>query len=138
MRNSEFTFKFKEPIVRNSLLSGIVYTILGILSFVFPNVYFFNFVFLFFGGFFFVQWYRRKKFGYIILSTSSIVKHYWWPNKILLKDITGIRYYVGEIRILSNTKTLRIEKEFLSDQDLELLEEKVKQIVFGMQEPKIV
>lgn len=130
MTYTKSVFNYKSALVRNRLYSGMAYTILGVLSFIFPSVYVFNFIFLVFGGFYLVQVYRWKNFGYISISDICIKKNSWLPVKIDVKDITGIRYYIGEIRVLSDNKSMRIEKEYLNNQDLEILEEKLKHIIF--------
>lgn len=52
-----------------------------------------------------------------------------WTRKIDIKNLTGIRYYVGVLSLIADHKTIDINKEFLSEPDFETLEKKVKSIL---------
>ncbi len=117
-------FYYKRKILKTQLYTSVGYFVVGlfaVVSFKLTYLYFF----LIIGSGFFIQYYLSKSKGYIRVDDKCLTKYQGWPKKIELKKITGIRYYVGDLTVLSETKKISIEKEFLEKEEFEALEDLV-------------
>ncbi len=121
-------FYYKKKFLKSPIILGVGYLSMGILGAVFFNQKYMYF-FIAAGLGFIVENYLKKTKGYISLDDKFVRSHHGWPKKIELDKITGIRYYVGDLTILSDKKSMSIEKEFLEKEDFEKLEIQIKQIL---------
>jgi hypothetical protein len=127
MKTNIKRFYYKKHFSKSYLFTGIAYLLIGTSSLIFEYKYLYFFTIL--GAAFIVEYYLSKTKGYISIDDKYIRKHRGWPKKIKLEDIGGIRYYVGDLTILTDKKSLSIDKEFLQEEDFDALELQIKKVI---------
>ena len=121
-------FYYKKKFLKSPVILGLGYLSMGILGAGFCDHKYMYF-FIVAGLGFIVENYLKKTKGYISIDDKFIRNHHGWPKKIELEKITGIRYYVGDLTVLSDKKSMSIEKEFLDEEDFQQLEAQIKAIL---------
>lgn len=118
-------FDYKSKYLRNILILGIMYLVLGFSSLYF-NGYGFLTILVFFGFLALFNFYLRKTKGYVSIDKKGIHINRLWSRHIPWKDFKGMRYYTDSIKLLYNNKSVDIQKDFLIEEDLKQLEVEIK------------
>jgi len=125
MTNDKFKFKDRPKQFKSHLYGGIVSVVMGLVYLIFFELSV-GFFFLLYGILMLVNYYYSKNFSYIIIENKGIKVNRFIPKKIRWEDYTGMKFYVGDIRVLSKNKSIDINKELLNDVDIEIIEEELK------------
>lgn len=118
-------FDYKSKYLRNILILGIMYLVLGFSSLYF-NGYGFLTILVFFGFLALSNFYLWKTKGYVSIDKKGIHINRLWSRHIPWKDFKGMRYYTDSIKLLYNNKSVDIQKDFLIEEDLKQLEVEIK------------
>jgi hypothetical protein len=121
----KFKFKYRPKQFKSHLYGGIVSVVMGLVYLIFFELSV-GFFFLLYGILMLVNYYYSKNFSYIIIENKGIKVNRFIPKKIRWEDYTGMKFYVGDIRVLSKNKSIDINKELLNDVDIEIIEEELK------------
>jgi hypothetical protein len=125
MKQDTLKFKYRPKRFRNHLYGGIFSVAFG-LVFLYFNQELMAYFWLFYGIVFFISYFNSNNFSYIIIDNEGIEVNRFLPKRIKWKDYKGMKFYVGDIRVLSKNKSIDINKKFLNDVDLQIIEEELK------------
>jgi hypothetical protein len=123
--NEVQTFKYKPKHTKGFLYNGIGFSIIGLFSLIKP-MWLLPYVFIGYGFISLTLYYYWQKTHYIKLDKEGITINRLISKRIFWEDYEGIRFYVGSITVLSKRKTIDINKEFLSAEDLQTIETQLK------------
>jgi hypothetical protein len=128
MGDNTIRLYYKKKLLKWQIPAGILYSMIGVSAFFITDVYFLGFN-LIIGLAYFFQYYIWSKYGYISINNEYITRYRFWKKRIPTKDITKMKYYVGDLTLISEDKEMSIDKEHLKDGDFEVLENKIKSII---------
>lgn len=124
----KYKYHYKTSFLKGQLFSGILYIVIGLSSFFFPSIIFLKFLIVL-GFLYFFQYFRWSKFGYISIDEKYIRRNHLLTKRISISELKGLKYYVGTLTLITEKKTLNINKEFLPEKDFESLEKHIKSII---------
>lgn len=118
-------FKYRPKQFKGHLYGGIVGVLIGLVFLIFFTGST-ALIFIFYGILMLVNYYYSKNFSYVVIDNKGIKIKRFIPKSITWVNYEGMGFYVGDIRVLSKNKTLHINKEFLTQTDLQIIEEELK------------
>lgn len=114
--------KYKNKILRHSLIFELLWLLLGIISISFDSSHYFYYGYVICGLLYLACYAFYSYYHYLTISDSNITKH-GLPNKTLLfSDINRVTYIAGEYSLFTATKKLTINKDLVDPSSLEELE----------------
>lgn len=125
MKPEVLKFKYRPKQFRSHLYGGISSIVIGVVYLIFFQE-FTSYFFILYGFLFLINYYYSKNLSYVVIDNEGIKINRFIPKRITWQNYEGIRFYVGDIRVLSKNKTLHINKEFLTPTDIEIIEEELK------------
>ncbi|NBC57488.1 MAG: hypothetical protein GVY05_04295 [Bacteroidetes bacterium] len=124
--SQDLKFNYKTKYLKSILILGIMYVILGVLSIFLIEESNFLTVLIFFGFISLIYVYLWKSRGYVFLNDKGIYINRLWSRHIAWNDFKGLRYYNHAIKLLYKNKSINIDKNFLSEKDVLILEKEMK------------
>lgn len=116
---------FKKKYLKEKINLSLSYIGIGFVSIIWGG-YTFLFVFVFYGIIAGVLYYYWKNKGYVKIDEHGITKYKFIPKTIAWQDFKGMRYYTDSLKILGESRSFYIDKDYLSEADLQQLEQKIK------------
>jgi len=118
-------FKYRPKQFKPFLYGGIVGIAMGLIYMIFDTGFTSKF-FVLYGLIMLFNFFYSENTPYVILDEKGIKVNRLFSKRIKWEDYEGLRFYVGDIRVLSKQKTIHINKEFLNQVDIEAIEEELK------------
>ena len=119
-------FNYNPKYLKNMLILGIMYLLLGFSSLYFIDGSSFLTILIFIGFVVLTYIYFWKSKGYVSIDENGICVFRFSSKHIAWEDLKSMRYYTDSIKLLYNNKSVDIQKEFLIEEDLNRLEEEIK------------
>ena len=125
-QSQKFKFDYNPKYLKNMLILGIMYLVLGFSSLYFIDGSSFLTILIFIGLVVLTYIYFWKSKGYVSIDENGIDVYRFLSKHITWEDFKGMRYYNDTIRLLYNNKSFDIQKYFLIEEDLKRLEDEIK------------
>lgn len=113
---------YKNRLVRNEFLYGIVIFILGILFVFAAPEKWFRYYLIILGLLYITSAFYKWKFPYLKLENETLVKSEIRTKKIHLSEVTAIKKFGGDYTLFSGEKKLKINSEYLDKSSRKELE----------------
>jgi len=125
MKPNILKFKYRPKQFKPFLYGGIVGIAMGLIYMIFFSELT-SIFFVLYGLLMLSNYFYSKNISYVILDDKGIKVNRFFPIRFKWEDYEGLRFYVVDIRVLSKQKTIHINKEFLNQVDIEIIEEELK------------
>ncbi|MDO1501750.1 hypothetical protein Q2T40_16570 [Winogradskyella maritima] len=120
---------YKKKQLKQFLYLGLVWLLLGVIQvWLMFDQWWLSLGWLILGLIYVYIYAQRKSNGYMTISNSEIKQNWWFGKRIPTSDIAEIKYFAGDYVVLSENKTIRINKEYLNEESLERLKERLEDL----------
>lgn len=116
------TIRYPKNRLKTNLIFGIVWSVLGIVAFIFDTENLFNFGYLTFGLIYLSGYLFENSKQYLTIENGVITKHNLRPKSLKLDEVIHIKNFAGDYVLKTKQDELTINKSFVEENSLLELE----------------